>query len=108
VTLNANDSSQERQSEFDFAVFAWFLAFAVLFQLARGDMGLFPALRNTPNGTTLGDGPVPEVWFCCALLVLAYPNRVWSLVLLGIAGVFDLWWRLPTVTPSIYFHGLIS
>jgi len=108
VTLNANDSSQERRSEFDFAVFAWFLAFAVLFQLARGDMGLFPALRKTPNGTTLGDGPVPEVWFCCALLVLLYPNRVWSLVLLGIAGVFDLWWRLPTVTPSIYFHGLIS
>ena len=29
-------------------------------------------------------------------------------MLLGIAGVFDLWWRLPTVTPSIYFHGLIS
>ncbi len=108
MTPNNNDPGQERRSEFDFSVFAWFLAFAVLFQLARGDMGLFPALRNTPNGTTLGDGLVPQVWFCCALLTLAYPNKVWSLVLLGIAGVFDLWWRLPIVTPSIYFHGLIS
>jgi hypothetical protein len=108
VTPDANDSNQERQSEFNFAVFAWFLALAVLFQLARGDMGVFPALRHTPNGATFGDGLVPQMWFCCALLTLVYPNRVWSLVLLGTAGVFDLWWRLPTVTPSIYFHGFIS
>ena len=110
VTPNNNGSRQDRGSEFDlnFSVFAWFLAIAVLFQLARGDMGLFSALRNTPNAVTFGDGLVPQVWFCCALVVLAYPQRVWSLMLLGIAGAFDFWWRLPTVTPSIYFHGLIS
>jgi len=92
----------------NFSVFAWFLAIAVLFQLARGDMGLFSQLRNTPNGVTFGDGVVPQIWFFCALLTLAYPESVWSLTLLGITGVFDLWWRLPTVTPSIYFQGLVS
>lgn len=81
---------------------------AVLFQLARGDMGLFAKLRNTPNGFTFGDGLVPQVWFGCALVALAYPQSVWTLILLGIAGAYDFWWRLPYATPSIYFHALIS
>ena len=71
-------------------------------------MGLFPALRNTPGGFTFGDGLVPQIWFCCALLTCVYPNKISLLVLLGVAGVFDFWWRLPIVTPSIYFQALIS
>ncbi len=92
----------------DFSFFAWFLALAVVFQLARGDMGVFPGFRNTPNGYTLGDGVVPLVWFCCALLTLAFPTRVWSVVLLAMTGLYDFWWRLPVATPSIYFHALVS
>src|SRR5262245_4169397 len=107
---NSSDLHQARCSELNlnFSVFVWFFAMAVLFQLARGDMGLFAKLRNTPNGFTFGDGLVPQVWFGCALVALAYPQRVWSLMLLGIAGAFDFWWRLPYATPSIYFHALIS
>ncbi|MEQ1912543.1 MAG: hypothetical protein ABMA15_27235, partial [Vicinamibacterales bacterium] len=55
-----NDSVAD-YSGLDFSFFAWFLALAVVFQLARGDMGVFPGFRNTPNGYTLGDGVVPLV-----------------------------------------------
>src|SRR5262245_27496830 len=84
--------------DLDFSVFAWFFAMAVLFQLARGDMGLFPEWRSTPDGTGLGDGFSAQVWFGCALLTLAFPNRVWCLVLLSVAGLLDFWWRLPIST----------
>jgi len=102
------DTDHQSSSELDFAVFAWFFALAVLFQLARGDMGLFAALRNTPGGFSYGDGRVPEFWFCCALLTLVFADSVFSLVLLASADVFDFWWRLPVVTPSIYFQALIA
>ena len=100
-------SASTPTSSLDLPVFATVFALAVIFQLARGDMGLFPEWRATPNGATLGDGWVPQVWFAAALLTLARP-RVWSLVLLAACGVFDLWWRLPVSSPSIFFHGLVS
>jgi hypothetical protein len=102
------DTDHRNSSELDFAIFAWFFALAVLFQLARGDMGLFAALRDTPNGFTFGDGPVPQLWFCCALLTLVFPDSVLSLALLALADITDFWWRLPVVTPSIYFQALIA
>jgi hypothetical protein len=102
------DTDHRNSSELDFAIFAWFFALAVLFQLARGDMGLFAALRDTPNGFTFGDGPVPQLWFCCALLTLVFPDSVLSLAVLALADVTDFWWRLPVVTPSIYFQTLIA
>ncbi len=102
------DDLHEPRLELDFAVFAWFFAMAVVFQLARGDMGLFPELRSTPNGTTLGDGLVPQIWFASALLTLAVPHKVWCLVLLAMAGLLDFWWRLPVSTASLYFHAAVS
>jgi len=64
-------------------------------------------LRSTPNGSTLGDGLVPQIWFGCALLTLAVPHKVWCLMLLAVAGLLDFWWRLP-VTASLYFHAVVS
>jgi len=103
-----SDDIQGQRLELDFSVFAWFLAMAVLFQLARGDMGLFRELRSTPNGSTLGDGLFSQIWFGSALLTLAFPHRVWSLVLLAFAGVLDFWSRLPVSTASLYFHAVVS
>lgn len=97
-----------QRSDLDFSVFAWLFAMAVLFQLARGDMGLFAGLRSTPDGTGLGDGFSAQIWFGCALLVLAFPNRVWWLALLGVAGLLDFWRRLPVSTASLYFHAVVS
>ncbi len=94
--------------DLDFSVFAWSFAMAVVFQLARGDMGLFRALRSTPDGTGLGDGFTAQIWFACALVTLAFPNRVWCLVLLSAAGLLDFWWRLPMSTASLYFHAVVS
>lgn len=103
------DTAPPRQRlDLDFSVFAWLFAIAVLFQLARGDMGLFPELRNTPDGTGLGDGFSAQIWFGCALVTLAFPSRVWCLVLLSLAGLLDFWWRLPISTASLYFHAVVS
>jgi hypothetical protein len=98
----------KQRPDLDFPVFAWLLAMAVLFQLARGDMGLFRELRSTPDGSGLGDGISAQVWFGCALLTLAFPGRVWCLVLLSLAGLLDFWWRLPISTASLYFHAVVS
>src|SRR5215203_484572 len=98
----------KQRSDLDFPVFAWLLAMAVLFQLARGDMGLFRELRSTPDGSGLGDGISAQVWFGCALLTLAFPGKVWCLVLLSLAGLLDFWWRLPISTASLYFHAVVS
>jgi hypothetical protein len=98
----------KQRLDLDFSVFAWLFAMAVLFQLARGDMGLFPELRSTPDGSGLGDGFSAQVWFGCALLTLAFPGRVWCLVLLSLAGLLDFWWRLPISTASLYFHAVVS
>ena len=102
------DDLNEPRLELDFAVFAWVFAMAVVFQLARGDIGLFPELRSTPNGSTLGDGLVPQIWFGCALLTLAVPHKVWCLMLLAVAGLLDFWRRLPVSTASLYFHAVVS
>jgi hypothetical protein len=98
----------KQRLDLDFSVFAWLLAMAALFQLARGDMGLFRELRSTPDGTGFGDGFFAQVWFGCALLTLAFPRRVWCLVLLSLAELLDFWWRLPLTTASLYFHAVVS
>jgi hypothetical protein len=107
MTPNAAAIPKQR-SDLDFTVFAWLFAMAVLFQLARGDMGLFRGLRSTPDGSGLGDGLTAQVWFGCALLTLAFPARVWCLVLLSLAGLLDFWWRLPISTASLYFQAVVS
>jgi len=105
--LTASDAPAAAGAREDFSVFTWFYALAVVFQLARGDMGLFASLRSTPGGVTLGDGPTAQLWFVCALVALATP-RVWSLLLLACAGAFDFYWRLPIVSPSMFFNGLVT
>lgn len=107
-TSSTEDPGSVDQPRGDFAVFVWFLALAVLFQLARGDMGLIRAWRASPGGSGFGDGLVPQIWFACGVMTLLLPHRVSVLALFTAAGVYDLWWRLPIVTPSIFFHGLVS